>query len=847
MEAGNARQHSPQERLAQLRETESLYNAGLFTSALLITGIHLSTVRRDEKWFQARALSRYARCLTRLQEHRRSIEYYRKATFLEDSPLPSDISTTDLQDDIGGLNGTESGSEAQRSSTSVPQPSVASAALLGSNMDEEIEKKQRQERELAKEKIIKSASNLAAKAKKAAMESRAKSTNRTGAAGGLTNTGSTSIPPVIPQSTAMKKRLASRVDEGSDGTTRVTRESPKLTTAGNLIGRGKFARTEATNNSVEPTDKPYDTEIDYAVSCFKSGHYTAAGEVIFKIPESCRTINVYLLLAKLDRKKVNILPEKACWECIAEIQPLAIEAYVKLLYLHVPLAILLNMIPSDSPEKQWMKLYLQGTENFVRMKFQNALSDFSALNEKYPDNIDIKLKMALCLKRLGKIVRSCFMYSQVRKLDNHVLKDMYHYGVCLKQLSKAMYLNKLASELLSCNDLHPDSWCVQALYWEVRGDKEKALQMVSRALQIHPDHCGALQLRGQLYMESSPLKALQSFREVYKIEKDIVTYEGLVNTYILMERLPEAVDMAKEAKKLMPDSAHALAIYGTAIYHAGEEGNEAARDTLLEALRMDPGCVQAASCLVLVYENQGLYEEAIQILDQQIDFQPPDLIHVKKAEIYSAMEQWELALSSYQSALSSNSSNARAREGLLQVEKILNGGDDEDEDEAEESDENDVHEGDTMDADLDQDHMGLNLDEDDVLTGDEDHEPDEDYRQQQQQPEQQSGDIETVLDRFNGQIERYRQTPSRPNQASNDQPSPRLPRQHPQHLNQMQQQRAAAENSIPGFGMDYPTPSRPNNPTSTPNRPAIIYPNASYSQREREYDEYEDGGDDMEE
>ncbi|KAF9175795.1 Anaphase-promoting complex subunit 7 [Mortierella sp. AD010] len=556
-----------------------------------------------------------------LQTNEKKKEYYRKAAFLEDSPLPSDISAIDFQNDIIGSNGTGDTGGSQ-----TPTSAAASLEMNLMNTDEEMERNRKQERELAKEKIIKSASNLAARARKAAMESAAKSLSGTGVATRLTNPGPTSIPPVIPQSTTMKKRLASRVDEGpsSNSATDTASKTRLVSAGGDSVAKGKSVRTEVAINPTGTTDKQYDADIDYAVSCYKSGDYTTAGKVISKIPESSRTVSVYLLLAKLDRKKVHVLPEKTCWECIAEMQPLAIEAYVKLLYLHVPLAILLNMIPSGSLEKQWMKIYLQGTENFVRMKFQAALSDFSVLNEKYPENVDIKLRMALCLKRMGKTVRSCFMYSQARKLDSHVLKDMYHYGVCLKQLSKAMYLNKLASDLLSCNDLHPDAWCVQALYWDTRGNNEKALQMVSRALQIQPDHCGALQLRGQLCFETSPLKALQSFREAYRIEKDIVTYEGLVKTYILMERPLEAVDMAKEAMKLMPDSAQALAIYGMAIYQAGEQGNEAARNALLKALQMDPGCVQAALCLVMVYENQGLYDDAIQILDQQIDYQPPD-------------------------------------------------------------------------------------------------------------------------------------------------------------------------------------------------------------------------------
>ncbi|KAG0017758.1 hypothetical protein BGZ80_007954 [Entomortierella chlamydospora] len=190
---------------------------------------------------------------------------------------------------------------------------------------------------------------------------------------------------------------------------------------------------------------------------------------------------------------------------------------------------------------------------------------------------------------------------------------------------------------------------------------------------------------------------------------------------------------------------------------------------------------------------------------------------------------------------------------MVNVEKILSGGDDEDEDEAE-SDSNDDHEGDTIEADLDRNHMGVNLDEDDVLTGDDERDLDEDYLQQQQnqlQQVQQQLNSDTpqrtegsLMDRLLELGQRHAQTPSRPNRTSNDQPPPRLTRQ-PQLLHQMQQRRTA--NSIPGFGMDYPTPSRSNIPSTTPSRPNSLYPNMSHPQREREYDEYEDGGDEMEE
>ncbi|KAF9432149.1 Anaphase-promoting complex subunit 7 [Entomortierella beljakovae] len=855
MDTRNARQHSSQERLTQLKLTESLYDAGLFASALLITGIHLSTTKKDEEWFQSRALTRYARCLSRLQEHKRSTEYYKKAVSLMDSPLPNDIAGVDAQLDTSGSK--DSQISAPQQPVSVPQ---------GLNAEEELEKKQRQERELIKENIIKTTSKLAAKTKRATMESSVKSANIAAAlsAAGLTNTGPTTIPAVMPRSVAMKKRLTSRMDEGldSNGSAKITR----LNSLGiDPASKARILRNGAIAGPAESTTKLYDTEIDYAMSSYKSGDYVTAGNIISDIPEESRTPSVYMLIAKICRKKpsftslcgnksrmifhLDLAKKNAGNEISVSNRGIYQAAPVKCTARHTVKhdTIRATRKAMDETVSSGYREYgsdeipgychkSKGNISYILYNSKTyichditlaALSEFSTLNERFPDNVDIKLKMALCLKRMGKTVRSCFIYSQVRKLDNYILDDMYHYGVCLKQLSKGLFINMLAGDLLKCNDLHPDTWCVQALNWDMKEDKTKALQMVSKALQICPEHCGALQIKGQLYMELAPLKALQAFREAHKIERDITTYEGLVSTYIAMERPMEAVEMAKEARKLMPDIAQAHAIFGLAIYHAGEHSYEVPQEALLKALHMDPGCAQAANCLVMIYETNSQYDNAIQILDQQIDYQPPDIIHIRKAEIYSTMEQWELALSSYQSALSSNPNNIRAREGLAEVEKILSGGDEEDEDEADELESNGLQEGDTMDADLDQEHTQDNIEEEDVITGEDERDFNEGFIRRR-----------TTYLEMARLDQRIAQTLSRPVQVPAEQP-----RRHSRQLQHIpQQHRMATQNSLPGFGMDYPTTPRANN-TNITNQQGFSFTNTP--QREREYDEQED--DDMEE
>ncbi|KAF9156285.1 Anaphase-promoting complex subunit 7 [Linnemannia schmuckeri] len=866
MATGNERTYSSQERLAQLRLAESLYDAGLYKSAQLITGIHLCTVRKDEKWFQANAMYQYARSLTKLEEHRRATEYYMRASHIEDITVPLDLLKTRPSSSASGASPVAdiaAGSEATTTvATVASRPMSRGMELFNAlHAGKDEMNKARENRGQLMDTLIATAKSSIAKPN---LRESTKSTKNP----------LPSIPPVKLLSATMSKQQPS--PQGSDDghvrkkqhlsmdqplTTAPPRSSGKASSAGSVASITGLSREPLMQDS-------NDLKMDYALSCYESGDYQRAKELLLQIPEEKRTVRTYLLLIQLLHKKANLqIREDSYWSEIAKLQPLALEAYVHMLRAGTPLFFVSNMIPKDSPEYEWMKLYLHGLDSFFHMRYEAAHQTFTTLDEMFPHNTDIKIRLALCLRWMGKPVRACLMFSQVRRQDFYVIDDLYHYAECLKELYNAKLLNKLAGDLLNISDRHPDTWCVQAMYWNMKGERDKALQMVSRALQLRPDHCGALQLRGLIYLESSPVRALGSFREASKTEKDLVTYEGMVKAYILLERHLEACKEAEEAKVRMPGSAQALALYGTALYHAAnDEAAQDAQDQVKEALRIDPSCKLAAHTLLLIYENQRRFDEAITLLDQQIDHQPPDEIHIKKAEIYSSIERWEEALSSYERARSFNPLNVIAREGIANVEKILSGGDDELDDEQDLDDELEV---DAMDVHQDESPRlrEQQLDEDDILTGEEDH--GEEYDDDHHDHRMQSPQFTPRQPQHNGSLFAARaralaQQPQEERLHNRQQPMPaQMPNQqqqqlqhqlhrlqqeqhrqrHQQHQEQQQQRYGAhrQQDNMPSSSGYPQTPSR----SMVSQTSYAAHSRRLNSQREREYDEQEDRDDDM--
>ncbi|KAK3848598.1 MAG: hypothetical protein J3R72DRAFT_518584 [Linnemannia gamsii] len=834
------------------------------------------------------------------------MEYYRKASYIEAAAIPPELwKSQHVTADSGTEPTTDvnSGSDVSAlTSASTKRTRLASQFLSRGKelFDEFIEGKEEMNRERETRGVL--IDNIIAETRSSISNPNLREPIKS-----KKSTVLPPIPPVKALSATMSRQQSLRAsdDDHIRKKQNILGDLPSSTgpSRSAAVVKSSSAGSVVANlgSSREPIMQDADEiRVAHALSCFESGDYSRARELLLEIPADKRTVKTYLLLIQLLRIKTNLQArEDLYWVEIARMQPLALEAYIHMLRAGKPVYFVTNMIPKDSLECDWMRLYLEGLDSFYSMNYEAAHKTFTALDDVFPQSTDIKLRLALCLRWMGKHVRACLMYSQVRKLDSHVIDDMYHYGACLKELYNSKYLNKLASDLLSMNDKHPDTWCVQAMYWDMKGERDKALQLVSRALQLKPDHCGALQLRGLLLQDSSPVKALSSFRDAYKIEKDLLTYEGLVNTHILLERQLEACKEAEEAKIRMPGNAQAIALYGMALYHAAnDEVAQDAQDQLREALRIDPSCKLAAQSLLLIYEHQRRYDEAIELLDQQIDHQPPDVIHVKKAEIFTTTERWEEALSSYERARSFNPDNVAALEGLTNVEKILSGGDEELDDEQDLDDELEIDE---MDVHQDESpRMRGQLDEDDILTGEEDQgeEYDDDLHQgnrrmqsPQYTPYQQQRDGVSSLfaararalaqqpqeeQIHNRQLPMPAQTPTHSNRILDaspynlrqGQPYVSPPQQQPHQLQlqhrlqqgqqrhrQMQHQQQMQQDPQPQHRYSAHRQQHDNMPSSsgypqTPSRSMVSQ--TSYnahqrrlnSQREREYDDEQDDGDD---
>ncbi|KAJ3414842.1 Anaphase-promoting complex subunit 7 [Chytridiales sp. JEL 0842] len=262
--------------------------------------------------------------------------------------------------------------------------------------------------------------------------------------------------------------------------------------------------------------------------------------------------------------------------------------------------------------------------------------------------------------------------------------DQYTYLLC--SAGNFIQANKLAEDLIRLGENRPEGYVAMASYLETKGDLKTAVGYVDRAISLDREHAQAYVVKGSLLLSlNRPVEAISAFRVSHRLSRNVVTYRGLMECYLSLNRLKEALSMAKESVMLMPQSARALTLVGIVLSHM-PNGAERARMAFNKALAVDPKCGEAVIALVGALNGEQKFDESIKILENCLNYQNSHLFHTRLAEVCILAKNYDKANDHFNTALTLNPEYEVAREGLVKLEKII-GGIDETEDEDEEGEE----------------------------------------------------------------------------------------------------------------------------------------------------------------
>ncbi|EFA78599.1 anaphase promoting complex subunit 7 [Heterostelium album PN500] len=417
-----------------------------------------------------------------------------------------------------------------------------------------------------------------------------------------------------------------------------------------------------------------------------TGDTQLSHRLLESIPASNRNLAVHLTLARLYRDSGNVMRDKtkdaiSCFKEALRLCPLCIEAYNALKELGEEPEVLLHQLLSKQStvnaniDSTWIPALAQSQIELKRNQPQKSLYLLKRLESRFHGNLYLLEKLAISYLNNDEpsIINTMNTFHKLRTIDSFYVGSMDIYCSLLKRRQLQLELNKVCSDLVNNNPNCVESWTSVALYHSLKENNEKALENVDRALSIRESHAYAHALKGDIFMSlEEPKEALPSLERAFALSKTIFNARELVRCHLFLNQLSEALNVARTIHRMSPDYSKSKALVGMVLANQPEERDKA-RTILNEALTISPYCIDSVLTMSKLNLVEGKTQDAIDLLQKQLDYQETDLMHTEMATIYMSKEMYDDAMKHLNAALEINPQYEAARNGLHRLDLILKG------------------------------------------------------------------------------------------------------------------------------------------------------------------------------
>ena len=340
----------------------------------------------------------------------------------------------------------------------------------------------------------------------------------------------------------------------------------------------------------------------YFQACFQAREYHKLLDILLKtedldLPQLILLHNCYEHLGNIsDAIKVG--------KCILRKEPLAIEIIVSVLQNGASFHEISALINGN----EFLACFAEAFYLCQTCQYQTSIQKFKALGERYAESsLLVQTHLALAYVKSTLYTFANATYMKLKRL--HPFETLYKDGLAVVLFHQAdiSALRQLETQVSSYTS-QKECIFVSALSLMAKNQNEKALAKLERILLDFPRYVLAHQYMGYVLCKMNRFgQAATSYRNAYRISRDIWTYRGLIICYLKLLKFNEATITAKEALALFPLSSVACMLAGQVLRDSPK-----AKQYFEKALEMDK---ESLDCLLAYAQYTRKTKDASQAIE----------------------------------------------------------------------------------------------------------------------------------------------------------------------------------------------------------------------------------------
>ncbi|GJQ75763.1 putative anaphase-promoting complex subunit [Trypoxylus dichotomus] len=396
-------------------------------------------------------------------------------------------------------------------------------------------------------------------------------------------------------------------------------------------------------------------------------------EILQNIPTKAKTAKVNMALGNLCRDTGLERQAIGCYREVLKEIPMAVEAAENLLKLGVKGIEINSLMLEATSEFSWLHTWLRGHAQMNVRDFNGAVSTLKGLDTPalLQDNCALLVTIAYCYLYMCDSKNSIVYLQRAFRIDPNFRygRDLYAALLAMSQEKENLReLDRLLNLDLDTSVWPAEQWIVVGYSMYVNKKYDRAAYFGQQAYSLNRRSVEAFLLKAYAFIQLNRyIEAVVHFREAKTIAPNrFEAHKGVVESYVALSRIREAVTSAANFCTQTNNDPHALTLYASVIVKDPMMASKT-RDLLDIALIQEPSHMQAIWLLAELLEIEQKHEEAYSILSKHVKEYPNSRTHQLLADCLLRLHREEEAFNHYSQAIRLDPSNQRAVEGLNNI------------------------------------------------------------------------------------------------------------------------------------------------------------------------------------